>query len=176
MAPAPDKQQGTKRDQEEGKIAPKEGFKKKAKAAFYCKMHGPDQRHNTDGCKIINAEIEKLKGQKPPPYNNQQQGLEPRKWTDNKNKCPSTTTYTTKQLKDVVRMTRKKAMQDSKTKFDAQVQDKLHALEIRDNAVQELQKMNDMEVFINNPVPSIESESNHDKLTQVKLEELTLSF
>jgi hypothetical protein len=35
-------------------------------------------------------------------------------------------------------MTRKKAMQDAKTKLDAQVQDKLHALEIRDNAVQEL--------------------------------------
>jgi uncharacterized protein YaaW (UPF0174 family) len=73
-------------------------------------------------------------------------------------------------------MTRKKAMRDAKTKFDAQVQDELHALEIRDNAVQELQKMNDMEVFVNNPVPSIESESDDDELTQVELEELALSF
>ncbi len=123
MAPAPDKQQGTKHDREEGKVPQKQGFKKKAKTAFYCKMHGPDQRHNTDGCKVINAEIEKLKGRKPPPYNNQQQGSEPRKWTDNKNKRPSATTYTTEQLKEVVRMTRKKAMQDAKTKFDAQVLD-----------------------------------------------------
>ena len=176
MAPAPDLQQGTKRDREAGKIAPKEGFKKKAKTAFYCKMHGPNQRHSTENCKVINAEIEKLKGRKPPPYNNQQQGSEPRKWTDNKNKRPSATTYTTEQLKEVVRMTRKKAMQDAKTKFDAQVLDELHALEIRDNAVQELQKMNDMEVFVNNPVPSIESESDDDELTQVELEELALSF
>jgi hypothetical protein len=73
-------------------------------------------------------------------------------------------------------MTRKKAMRDAKTKFDAQVQEELHALEICDNAVQELQKMNDMEVFVNNPVPSIESESDDDELTQVKLEELALSF
>jgi predicted dithiol-disulfide oxidoreductase (DUF899 family) len=79
MAPAPDKGQVTKHDQEEGELTPKQGFKKKAKIAFYCKMHGPDQRHNTNGCKVINAEIEKLKGQKPPPYNNQQQGSEARK-------------------------------------------------------------------------------------------------
>jgi hypothetical protein len=82
MAPASDQQQGTKHDQEAGEIAPKEGSKKKAKTAFYCKMHGPDQRHNTQNCKVINAEIEKLKGRKPPPYNNQQQGSEQRKqWT-----------------------------------------------------------------------------------------------
>jgi hypothetical protein len=47
-------------------------------------------------------------------------------------------------------MTCKKAMQDAKKKFDAQV----HALKICDNAVQELQKMNSMEGFVNNPVPS----------------------
>ena len=73
-------------------------------------------------------------------------------------------------------MTCRKAMRDAKTKFDAQVQDELHAIGIRDNAVQELQKMNDMEVFVNNPVPSIESESGDDELTQVELEELALSF
>jgi hypothetical protein len=177
MAPAPDQQQGTKHDHEAGKIAPKEGSKKKAKTAFYCKMHGPDQRHNTENCKVINAEIEKLKGRKPPPYNNQQQGSEQRKqWTDNKNKRPSATTYTTEQLKEVVRITRKKAMRDAKTKFDAQVQDELHAIEIRENAAQEVQKMNDMEVFVNNLVPSTESESEDDTLTQAELEELAFSF
>jgi hypothetical protein len=64
-------------------------------------------------------------------------------------------------------MTRKKAMQDAKTKIDA--------LEIGNNVIQEMQKMNDMEVFVNNPVPSIESESDGE-LTQVELEELALSF
>jgi hypothetical protein len=177
MAPAPDQQQGTKHDREAAEIAPKEGSKKKAKTAFYCKMHGPDQRHNTENCKVINAEIEKLKGRKPPPYNNQQQGSEQRKqWTDNKNKRPSATTYTTEQLKEVVRITRKKAMRDAKTKFDAQVQDELHAIEIRENAAQEVQKMNDMEVFVNNLVPSTESESEDDTLTQAELEELAFSF
>jgi hypothetical protein len=60
MAPAKE----TKRNLEEGEIAQlnKQGFKKKAKTAFYCKMHGPDQRHNTDGCKVINTKIERLKG------------------------------------------------------------------------------------------------------------------
>jgi hypothetical protein len=72
-------------------------------------------------------------------------------------------------------MTCKKAMQDAKTKFDAQVQDELHALEICNNATQELQKMQDMQVFINHPVPSIESESDND-LTQAELDELALSF
>jgi hypothetical protein len=148
MAPTPTKESTTKHDQEDNEIANKQGFKKKAKTAFYCKMHGPDQRHNTNGCKVINAEIEELKGQKPPPYNNQQQGSEAKKWTDNKNKRPSATTYTTKQLKEVVWTTRKKAMQDAKTKFDAQVQDELHALEIHDNAVQELQKMNNMKCLL----------------------------
>ncbi len=60
-------------------------------------------------------------------------------------------------------MTRKKAMQDAKTKFDT--------LEIGNNAI--MQKMNDMEVFVNNPVPSIESKSDGE-LTQVELEEMAL--
>jgi hypothetical protein len=64
-------------------------------------------------------------------------------------------------------MTRKKAMQDAKTKIDA--------LEIGNNVIQEMQKMNDMEVFVNNPVPSIESKSDGE-LTQVELEELALFF
>jgi hypothetical protein len=67
-------------------------------------------------------------------------------------------------------------MRDAKTKFDAQVQDELHAIEIRENAAQEVQKMNDMEVFVNNLVPSIESESDDDELTQAELEELASSF
>jgi hypothetical protein len=119
MAPVPNKEQGTKHNQEEGELMPKQGFKKKAKTAFYCKIHGPDQLQNTNSCKVINAEIKRLKGQKPPyNNNNQQQGSDGKKnWTNNKNKCPSATTYTTEQLKEVVQITRKKAMQDAKTKF-----------------------------------------------------------
>jgi hypothetical protein len=177
MALAP-KKEATKHNQEEGELLPKEGFKQMAKTAFYCKMHGSNQRHNTDGCKVVNAKIKRLKGQKPP-YNNKNQqdsGNNKKTWTDNKNKCLSATSYTIKQLKEVLCMTCKKAMQDAKTKFYKRVQDKLHALEIRfDNAIQEMQKMNDMEVFVNNPVPSIKRKSDND-LTQVKLEELALSF
>jgi hypothetical protein len=61
----------TKPDREEGEIQPtKPSSKKKAKTSFFCKVHGPDQRHNTNGCKVINAKIEKLKGQKPSFNNN----------------------------------------------------------------------------------------------------------
>jgi hypothetical protein len=63
-----------------------------------------------------------------------------------RNILPATSYYTTEELKEVVCMTRKKAMEEAKTKFDAQVQDKLHALEFRNNdAAQELQKVLDME-------------------------------
>jgi hypothetical protein len=59
FAPAKD----AKRDQEDGKIPlAKPSSKKEAKTSFFCKMHGLDQRHNIDGCKVINAKIERLKG------------------------------------------------------------------------------------------------------------------
>jgi hypothetical protein len=78
-------------DREDGKIptTAKQPLKKKAKTPFFCKMHGPDQCHDTDTCKVINAEIERLKGQKP--YfnnNNNQQDLTPgspkKNWTESK--------------------------------------------------------------------------------------------
>jgi hypothetical protein len=50
---------------EDGEIPPaKPASKKKTKKSFFCKMHGPDQWHNTSSCKVINAEIERLKGRK----------------------------------------------------------------------------------------------------------------
>jgi hypothetical protein len=81
-----------KSDQEEAKISTKEkpAMKKKAKTSFFCKMHGPDQRHNTDTCKVINAKIERLKGQKPPYFNNNNNqqdsttGSPKKNWTESK--------------------------------------------------------------------------------------------
>jgi hypothetical protein len=48
-------------------------------------------------------------------------------------------------------MTGKKAMKDAETKSNAQGQDKSHASEIPNDVAQELQKMQDMELF-NNPI------------------------
>jgi hypothetical protein len=47
------------------------------------------------------------------------------------------TSYSTEQLKEVICMTRKKAMEDAKTKFEAQVPDELHRLEINNDGSQE---------------------------------------
>jgi hypothetical protein len=52
-----------KHDHEEGEVPlTKPPPKKKAKPSFYCKMHGPDQRHKTSNSKVISCEIERLKG------------------------------------------------------------------------------------------------------------------
>jgi hypothetical protein len=91
-----------KHEREEGEVpSHKSPPKKKAKTSFYCKMHGPDQRHNTENCKVINAEIEKLKGQKPS-YNNHnnngQQSGNNTKTAWNKAKKRQAISYSTKQL------------------------------------------------------------------------------
>ena len=174
MTPAKD----TKRDREEGEVAlPKPTPKKKANTAFFCKMHGPDQRHNTDSCKVINAEIERLKGRKPlfGNNNNQQSGGNTKQNYENKKRLAAS--YSTEQLKKVVCMTRKKAMEDAKTRFDKQVQDELNELETNNDAIQELEKMKAMELFINNAIEDeSDMEEDTDKLTQAKLDELAASF
>jgi hypothetical protein len=75
-------------------------------------------------------------------------------------------------------MTCKKAMQDAKTKFDAQVQDELHVLETSITEAQERRKMQDMEAFINHPTDDEESDTEEeiDDLTQAELDELAVSF
>jgi hypothetical protein len=45
--------------------------KKQQKKSFDCIVHGPDQIHNTKGCKVTNTKIKKLKGQNAS-FNNQQ--------------------------------------------------------------------------------------------------------
>jgi hypothetical protein len=185
FAPAKDAKHDA--DQEDGKVHPtKPASKKIAKTSFFCKMCGPDQRHNTDNCKVVNGKIERLKGQKPPFNNNNQQdstGNAKKSWNENK-KLPAAS-YSTEQLKEVVWMTRKKAMEDVKTKFDAQAPDKLHTIEfdnditqekkLYNGTVQELEEMHVMEIFVNNPVED-DSDTEDDELTQAKLDELAASF
>jgi hypothetical protein len=60
-----------KRDQEEGEIqSHKSPPNKKKKTSFFCKMHRPDQRHNTENCKVINTKIERMKGHHPSSHHN----------------------------------------------------------------------------------------------------------
>jgi hypothetical protein len=161
---------------EDGEIAPatKPSPKKKVKKSFFCKMHGPDQNHNTDTCKVILGQIEKLKGDKSQgrkPYfsnqNNNQQDAKP-SWNDKKRPAVS---YSTEQLKDVIRMTRKKVMEDAKTQYELHFQNETAA-------AQEDDKMRTMELFINNLVEQEDSdmEEGGDELTQAELDELTASF
>ena len=186
-APAKD----DKRNREEGEIPnSKQPAKKKAKTNFYCKMHGPDQRHNTDGCKVINAEIERLKGRKPSFTNNNQQGPSAgnafkKPWSESK-KRPAAS-YSIEQLKEVVKMTQKKATEDAQKKFNAQVQDEIHVMQndnqnlrekkLYNDAILELDKMREMEVYINNPIESgSDTDSGDKELTQAELDELAASF
>jgi translation elongation factor P/translation initiation factor 5A len=108
--------------------------------------------------------------------NNGQQSGNNAKPAWNEAKKRQATSYPTKQLKEVVRITRKKALEDAKSQYESQAQEELHQIEIKENAAQELDKMRQMELFINNMV---EDESNvmeeEDELTQAKLDEPTAS-
>jgi hypothetical protein len=144
-----------KRDREDGEVVPAQDKKlavttKKQKKSFYCRMHGPDQRHNTDDCKVINAEIEKLKGKTKPSFNtnntnNNQQNRS--NWNNKKRSSAVASSYSTEQMKDVVRMTQKKATTDAKTRYDEQIQEDLHAIEIMSDASEQKSKMQIMESF-----------------------------
>ena len=52
-----------KRNLEDGEVAPasKPSPQQKGKQAFFCRLHGTDQGHNSDGCKVINGEIKRHK-------------------------------------------------------------------------------------------------------------------
>jgi hypothetical protein len=152
-------------------------------------MHGPDQHHNTDGCKVINAKIEWLEGQKPPLNNNQQGSLagdaSKKPWNESK-KRPAAS-YSIEQLKEVVKMTRKKATEDVQKQLNAQVRDEIHVMQnntqnlrekkVYNDAILELDKMREMEVYINNPIKSgSDTNSGDEELTQAELDELAASF
>jgi hypothetical protein len=72
-------------------------------------------------------------------------------------------------------MTRKKAMTDAKSRYDKQIQQDLHAIEILSDASEQKSKMQIMESFINNPDKSEEDGLNAD-LAQAELDELTASL
>jgi hypothetical protein len=149
-APAKD----NKREMEEGETAPatRPSSAKRIKKTFFCKLHGPDRNHNSDKCKVLLGQAEaeakaKLQDRPPSqtfskPFNNQQ-STRPTPWIDRK--CPATT-YSTEQLHEVVRMTRKKVMEEAKALYDSQLQEEMNNLEITDDR----NKMQEMEVFVNN--------------------------
>jgi hypothetical protein len=180
-----------KRDIEEGEIAPatKPSPSKKAKTTqdkpqgpWFCKLHGTGQQHNTVGCKVINGEIDRLRNEKQgrKPYsqsgsttNNNQQNTKST-WTDRKRPA---TSYSTEQLKDIVRMTKNKVMQKAKAKFQSQLQDDLNAMEFNESATQDRAKMHEMENFMNNLIDDEESDLEGEvELTQAELDELTASL
>jgi hypothetical protein len=83
-------------------------------------------------------------------------------------------------------MTRKKATVDGKAKFETQAQDELHLMEtdndnlrekkLYNDAIQELDKMRTMEVYINNPIEEESDIEIDDDLTQAELDKLAASF
>jgi hypothetical protein len=153
--------------------------KKEEKTPFCCKSHGSGQGHDTIGCEVINGQINKLKavreGRQPHSQNsgnNNQQSQSKSNWTDRKR---PPTSHSTEQLKDVVRVTKKKVMKDAKEKFQSQLHDDLNAMEHNDSAAEDQTKMHEMESFIDNLIDNDKSESEDIKLTQAELDELTAS-
>jgi hypothetical protein len=184
-----------KRALEEGEVAtatnpsPIKKAKKatdKSQGPFFCKIHGAGQGHNTyppNGCKVVQGMIDGLKNEKQgfrkpntqfSSQNNNQQNTKPT-WTDRKRPA---TSYSTEQLKDIVRMTKKKVMQKAKTKFQAQLQDDLNTMEFEENNTQDRAKMHEMESFMNTLIEdSDESDmEGESELTQAELDELTASL
>jgi hypothetical protein len=177
-----------KRDYEEGEIAsaskPSPNKKKKrddpeGKSRF-CSLHGTNPSHSTDGCKPILAEVARLKKEKQQgrkPYssfnstNNNQQSNKST-WTDRKRPA---TSYSTEQLKEVVRLTKKNTMKKAKAKFQAQLQDDVNAMEFNESATQERAKMHEMENFMNNLIDNDDNSDSEEEpdLTQAELDELS---
>ena len=173
-----------KREYEEGEIAPatKPSPKKKAKASYFCKMHGAGQNHNTDTCKVILAQIERLKQTKrdrnPSSFgntSNNQQSAKPA-WSDKKRPA---TSYSTEQMKTIVRMTKKKVAEDAKTKYDALLSEELNAIDMNQDAIDHDDKMHTMELFVNNLIDDDDTsamEEEGDEITEADIQELTSSF
>jgi hypothetical protein len=179
-----------KREHEEGAVdadsSPKKPRKKKAKSAFCCKLHGYGQNHNTNQCKVLEGEFEKLKtNRKPKTFsghqqtnpNNQQSNVKPN-WSEI-NKKRTNTSYSTKQPQEVLHMTRKKAMQDAKARHASQIDNDLNVMQIEIDSEEQIDKMKKMELFINSMQGELseqEEEGPTDELTQSKLDQLTGSL
>jgi hypothetical protein len=175
-----------KREREEGEVdtnpSSKAPPKKKVKTPFCCKLHGCGQNHSTDKCKVLNAEFEKIKqnrkprafsGQQTNPNNQQPPNTKPN-WSDI-NKKHTNTSHSTEQLQEVICMTQKKAMEDAKTHCALQIENDLNAMQIKVDAEEQVDKMHEMESFINSMQGELseeEEEEQTDELTQAKLDEL----
>jgi hypothetical protein len=90
------------------------------------------------------------------------------------------TSYSTEQLQEVLRMTRKKAMQDAKAHCAWQIDNDLNAMQIEIDSEEQIDKMKKMELFINTSVQGELSEQEEegptDELTQSELDQLTGSL
>jgi hypothetical protein len=165
-----------KRTLQGGEVAPaaQPPKKKKFKPSYYCKLHGADQRHNTEECKVLQGEIFKLKEEKSRPsssfsnkVNNQQKST----WTDRKRQA---TSYSAEQLKHIVRLTKEKTMKQAKENYEAyQLQKDEKSVEIDNDLALDRAKMVEMENFMNNLIAADESSMEDEpELSQVELEEL----
>jgi hypothetical protein len=165
-----------KRSLEEGEVAlatQQPSKKKKPKPSFYCKLHGADHRHNADDCKVLKGEISKLKEDKSRPSssfstktNNQQKST----WTDRKRQA---TSYSANQLKEVVRLTKKKVMKQAKENFEARLRDDLDSMEVDDDKALDRAKIIEMENFMNNLIAADDTSTEEEpELSQAELEEL----
>jgi hypothetical protein len=189
IAEATSNSKENKREYEEGKVdtdpSSKAPPKKKAKTPFYCELHGYGQNHNRDKCKVLNAEFEKIKqnrkprafsGQQTNP-NNQQPNTKPN-WSD-VNKKRTNPSYSTEQLQEVIRMTRKKAMDDAKTHHASQIENDLNGMQIEIDAEEQVNKMHEIELSINSVQGELSEEEEEewvDELTQAELDELSGSL
>jgi hypothetical protein len=64
----------------------------------------------------------------------------------------------------------------AKAKFESQLQEDLHAMEITDDTTQEQAKMHEMESFMNNQIDDSERDMEEEELTQAELDELSASL
>jgi hypothetical protein len=164
-----------KRSLEEGEVAPatQPSKKKKPKPSFCCKLHGADQRHNTDDCKVLKGEISKLKEDKSRPsssFSTKTSNQQKSTWTDRKRQA---TSYSADQLKEVVRLTKKKVMKQAKENFEARLRDDLDSMEVDDDKALDRAKMIEMENFMNNLIAADDSSMEEEpELSQAELEEL----
>jgi hypothetical protein len=164
-----------KRSLEEGEAAPatQPSKKKKPKPSFHCKLHGANQRHNADNCKVLRGEISKLKEEKTRPsssFSNKNNNQQKSTWTDRKRQA---TSYGADQLKEVVRLTKKKVMKQARENFEAQLRNALESMEVNDDKTLDRAKMVKMENVMNNLIAADDSSMEEEpELSQAELEEL----
>jgi hypothetical protein len=136
--------------------------KKKNNPSFCCKLHGADQRHNTDDCEVLTGEISKLKEEKSRPsssFSNKTNNQQKSTWTDRKRQA---TSCGANQLNEVVRLTKKKAMKQAKENFEAQLRNDLESMEVDDDKALGRAKMMEMENFMNNLIAADDSSTEEE--------------